>query len=105
MLVTVVPPRTAKLSYRAAWLFGRKPANATTADRIKDLLFILNVPFICSAAARKGVPADFPFGNIFYIIYDTSGKSCARYGVFPYGVFTPSRMVANPALTSPVGMA
>jgi hypothetical protein len=65
----------------------------------------LNVPFICSAAVRKGVPADFPFGNISTITYDTSGKSCARYGVFPYGVFTPSRMVANPALTSPVGMA
>src|ERR1035437_4389115 len=59
MLVTVEPPKTAKLSaaprYRAALLCGRKPANATCAERMKDLLFILNMSCKLWCCRAEGV--------------------------------------------------
>jgi hypothetical protein len=55
VLVTFEAPKTPKLAaeprVRAALLCGRKPANATRAERIKHLLFILNVPFSCGAVS------------------------------------------------------
>jgi hypothetical protein len=56
--VIPAPARTAKSwaepstgGTREALLCGRKPANATTVDKIKRLLFILNVPFSCGAVS------------------------------------------------------